>query len=194
MPLLRGLLKFIKITLIVLAIPAGILVIMWVAFIANSYWYPTVSHGTPDEADAISIALGWRDRPPSTPSCNWDNPNPHQERCTWLREQTRRHCRWWVFERCLPYLFSESLLEDSTKLGKVVHAIIDPCLYYTQQFKTDPYPWRPLSCSGFHGTIWRNSTVLLVKGKNRTVTIRIDSPPRLRDYPVLEQTTEEKKP
>lgn len=167
MPFLRGLLKFIKITLIVLAIPAGIVASPYLFFIGYTYWYPTSLHGLGPEDEAMRRAVPFpHDSKEPYPPCDWANPDMNQRRCIWLNEQTRQYCRWWTMEWCRPYMVSDQVLINKKWLKTTIQAVVDPCFYLLKPYKPDS--------NRCQYTKDREPVILIFKGKVREIRIRFD--------------------
>lgn len=103
-------------------------------------------------------------------ACEGQNYHPDNPECYSLSLQGGRYCRWWKLERCEPYTVSDLALNDPEKFGKVMDAIVHPCPYLLRSGYTQSYLERDCKADG----LWFSPLVVIFKGKDREVTIRID--------------------
>lgn len=125
-----------------------------------------------ERTSAVFAALGIRDTPPDYVyrECDGDDYRSDNRECFRLHLQGGRYCRWWKLERCEPYIVSDLALNDSEKFSKVMDAIVHPCPYLLRSGYTQSYLERDCKADG----LWSSPLVVIFKGKDREVTIRID--------------------
>lgn len=130
--------RIVKRSLIGLAVLTGIPVflimtlVVWI--IIETYWTVDMKfeRDTAGELAAVTVAQGYG--PVSslwTERCDWDHPSVSMPKCIVLSWGRRGICRWWLGEYCQPYETSGIVLRDNNLLGKMAHAIIDPCSQYS---------------------------------------------------------------
>lgn len=103
-------------------------------------------------------------------ACDGEHYRSDNPECYSLSLQGGRYCRWWKLERCEPYIVSDLALDDPANFGKIMDAILHPCPYLLRSGYSRSYLERDCKANG----LWFTPIVVIFKGRDREVTIRID--------------------
>lgn len=159
----------------VVGILLGLILLAWIwAGFYFGYWLP------PDKGSDFRTvaALEALEMPIHYPkgyvrrACEGDGATPENYQCWRLEPEGGRECRWWRLENCYAFSMADFVLDDPDKLGKVMDAVMHPCPYLLRQHEYSASYMRE-DCQKPEA-MWHTPIILIFKGKDRTIRMRID--------------------